>query len=151
MGKVKINGVTQRNGTLDIATTNLIEFADSLDALEWDSTEVDLEVNLPRLVRLAASGWANRILQLDISTTFGLNSGEYEIPLAVDLGTTWRVVKVLPFRLGLVVGGHQGFGYTGGVAVETEHFFLQFAGGSLGGLFSNATGAAGRFDLGFFF
>jgi hypothetical protein len=112
---------------------------------------VDVEVNLPRLVRFTASGWANRILQLDVSTSFGLNTGEYDLPLAVDLGTTWRFVRAFPLRVGVVAGGHGGLGYTGGVAVETGNFILQVAGGSLGGLFGNATGAAARLDLGFYF
>jgi hypothetical protein len=92
VGKVTIKNVVRRRGTLDVATTNLIEFSDSLDALEFDSTLVDVEVNLPRLVRFSASGWANRILQLDVSTSFGMNTGEYDLPLAIDLGTTWRYV-----------------------------------------------------------
>jgi hypothetical protein len=151
VGTVKIQNVVRRRGTFDVATTNLAEFSDSLDALEFDSTLVDVEVNLPRLMRFSASGWANRILQLDVSASFGLNTGEYELPLAVDLGTTWRFVNALPLRAGVVIGGHQGFGYTGGVAVEAGNFLLQFVGGSLGGMMGNATGYAGRFDLGFFF
>jgi len=151
IGTVTIDNVVRRIGELDVRTTNLSDFADSLDAFEWDSTVARAEVNLPRLARVSASGWANRILQLDVSASWGLNTGEYDMPLAVDLGSTWRLVRQLPIRLGVVVGGHQRFGYTGGIAVETGNFVLQFAGASLGGLFGGATGAAGRFDLGFFF
>ncbi len=151
IGTVTIENVVRRTGDLNVRTTDLIDFADSLDAFEWDSTLVNVEVNLPRLARVSASGWANRILQLDVSASWGLNTGEYDIPLAVDLGSTWRVVRQLPIRVGIVVGGHQRFGYTGGLAVETGNFVLQFAGASLGGLFGDARGAAGRFDLGFFF
>jgi len=151
VGKIKVLDVERRTARLDVVTSNLIEFADSLDALDWVTDTVDVEVNLPRLVRFSASGWANRILQLDVSTTFGLNTGEYDLPLAVDLGTTWRFVRAFPLRVGVVAGGHGGLGYTGGVAIETGNFILQVAGGSLGGLFGNATGAAGRLDLGFYF
>jgi hypothetical protein len=80
-----------------------------------------------------------------------MNTGEYDLPLAIDLGTTWRFVPSLPLRAGVVIGGLQGFGYTGGVAIEAGNMLLQFVGGSLGGMMGNATGYAGRFDLGFFF
>lgn len=151
IGKIKVFDVERRIARLDVVTSNLDEFADSLDALDWVKDTVDVEVNLPRLVRFSASGWANRILQLDVSASLGLKTGDYDLPLAVDLGTTWRFVRAFPLRVGVVVGGHGGFGYTGGVAVETGNFLLQLAGGSLGGLFGNATGAAGRLDLGFYF
>lgn len=151
IGKVTVRNVVRRQATFEVNTTNLIEFSDSLDALAWDSTLVDVEVNLPRLVRFSASAWANRILQLDLSTSFGLNTGEYDIPPAIEVGSTWRLVRSLPLRGGIVIGGRQGFGYTGGVAVETGNFLLQLVGGSFGGMAGDATGYAGRFDLGFFF
>ena len=73
------------------------------------------------------------------------------MPLAVDLYSTWRFVSSLPLRLGLVLGGHHGIGYTAGIGVETRYFYLQAMGGSYGGLFKQATGAAGLFELGVFF
>jgi hypothetical protein len=73
------------------------------------------------------------------------------MPLAVDLYSTWRFVNSLPLRAGLVLGGHHGIGYTAGIGVETRNFYLQAMGGSYGGLFANATGVAGLFELGVFF
>ncbi len=121
-----------------------------LEFFEVQALVNDVKVTLPRIVRFSASGWANAILQLDVSATMPV-SGEFDTPLAVDVGTTWRFLRQVPLRAGLVLGGRQGFGFTGGLGLETRNFFVVLAGGSLGGLFGNATGVAGRLELGFFF
>lgn len=78
-------------------------------------------------------------------------SGDFETPLTIDLGTTWRFIRTLPLRAGLILGGHQGLGYSGGIAIEGRNVFLQVAGQSLGGFFKNAKGAGARVDFGIFF
>jgi len=126
----------------------VVDVLDTLDLQIQDTAAV--EVTLPRLVRVAASAWANRILQLDLAATMPI-TGEFASPLSVDVGTTWRLVNAIPLRLGLVLGGHQGVGYNAGFAVEGRSFLFRVAGESLGGLFREATGAGGRFELGVFF
>lgn len=154
LGKVTVHRVATEKRRLRVRTNNLQEVLDSLDNFTSDSLAVkdtvDLEVKLPRIVRFTASAWANRILQVDLSATLP-TSGDFESPLAVDVNTTWRFIRTLPLRVGAVLGGHQGIGFTGGLAVEGRNLFLQIMGQSLGGLFRNATGAGGRFELGFFF
>ncbi len=151
LGKVTMSGLERRTLKVDLATTSLGEVNDVLDTLDLQLQEtVDRDVTLPTIVRFSGSAWANRILQLDVSATLPY-AGAFEIPLTVDLGSTWRLLRAVPLRLGVVVGGHQGLGYTAGIGVETRNFLLQFAAGSLGGLLKNASGAAGRFELGFFF
>ncbi len=151
IGSVTIRDVEYESLRFNIETTSLEELSDSLDVAEFVSDSfADTKVQLPRFVRLSASAWANRILQLDASATIPAG-GEFEMPLAVDLYSTWRFVNALPLRFGLVLGGHHGIGYTAGIGVETRHFYLQAMGGSYGGLFKNATGAAGLFELGVFF
>jgi len=160
LGKVTVNDVERTDWSFGVATTKIDDVLDSLDSdpvlsgvqLRDFSVRdtVDLDVTLPRIVRFSASAWANRILQLDVNTTLPF-SGEFDVPLTVDLNSTWRFVRTLPIRLGLVFGGHQGFGYTGGVAIEGRTFMLRFAGGSLGGFIRDATGVSGRFEMGFFF
>jgi len=78
-------------------------------------------------------------------------SGDFETPLTIDLGTTWRFIRTLPLRAGLILGGHHGLGYSGGFAIEGRNVFLQVAGQSLGGLLRNAKGAGARVDFGIFF
>ena len=78
-------------------------------------------------------------------------SGDFESPLIVDLGTTWRFVRSLPLRAGLILGGHQGLGYSAGIAIEGRNLFFQVAGQSLGGFFQKAKGAGARLDFGIFF
>ena len=151
LGTVTVERVERRRLTVDIATTSLDTVVDVLDTLDLqiqDTAAVD--VTLPRLVRVAASAWANRILQLDLAATMPI-TGEFASPLSVDVGTTWRLVNAIPLRLGLVLGGHQGVGYNAGFAVEGRSFLFRVAGESLGGLFREATGAGGRFELGVFF
>ncbi|MDH3568941.1 MAG: hypothetical protein OER89_02025, partial [Gemmatimonadota bacterium] len=87
---------------------------------------------------------------LDMSATVPLG-GDFQIPLAVDLWSTWRLVPAVPLRLGLVLGGSTGIGYTAGIGVETRNLLLQVMGGSFGGWFNDAKGAAARFELGVFF
>jgi hypothetical protein len=152
VGNVTIHHVETENKRFKVETTNFQEVKDSLDS--FDSTSVkttgDLQIKLPRIVRFTASSWANRILQIDVSATLPVH-GDFESPLAVDVGTTWRFVRTLPLRAGVVLGGDQGIGFTGGLAVEGRNMYLQLMGQSLGGLFRNATGGGARFELGTFF
>jgi hypothetical protein len=151
VGSVTIRRVEFESLRFNIATTSLEEFSDSLDVVEFVGDSVAEEkVTLPRILRLTASAWANRILQIDASATIPAG-GDFETPLTVDLASTWRFVNALPLRFGLVLGGHHGIGYTAGVGVETRSFYLEVMGGSYGGLFKKATGAAGLFELGVFF
>lgn len=151
LGGVTVDRFERRTLRVDVATTSLDSLLDVLDTLDMAVRDtVSRSVDLPRIVRFSASAWANRILQLDLAATLPA-SGEFRAPLAVDLGTTWRLVPTLPLRLGLVLGGHQGLGYSAGFGVETRRFLLRVAGESLGGLFRNARGAGGRFELGVLF
>jgi hypothetical protein len=148
---VTISEVEYETLNFSVETTTLEELTDSLDNADFVTDSIaEAKVTLPRIVRLSASAWANRILQLDVSATLPAG-GEFEMPLAVDLYSTWRFVNALPLRLGLVLGGHHGIGYTAGIGVETRNFYLQAMGGSYGGLFKDATGVAGLFELGVFF
>jgi hypothetical protein len=151
VGAVSIGEVERRTATLDVQTTDLEEVGDVLDTLELrlqDTTNIT--VTLPRIARLSASAWANRILQLDLIGTLPFGS-DFDLPATVDVWSTWRFIPTVPLRAGLVFGGHQGVGFSGGLGVETRNFFFNVAGRSLGGLFSNATGASARLDLGVFF
>ena len=154
LGNVSIEGVERRVATVDVQAPSLDDVVDILfdpDTLSFDVREtVDVTVSVPRFARFAASAWANSILQLDFALTTALAS-EFETPPMVEAGTTFRFVRILPLRVGLLMGGHQGTGVTAGFGVEGRRFLLRFSGASLGGLFSSATGAAGRFELGFFF
>jgi len=151
VGSVTIRQVEFETLRFNVATTSLEEFSDSLDVVDFVSDSVAEEkVTLPRFFRLSASAWANRILQIDASATIPAG-GDFEAPLTVDLGSTWRLVNALPLRFGLVLGGHHGIGYTAGMGVETRSFYLELMGGSYGGLFKKATGVAGLFELGVFF
>jgi hypothetical protein len=152
IGKVTVNDLVHRQLSFNVNTTSLQEVSDSLDAATFDTLGVaeSVEVTLPRIVRFAASGWANRILQLDIATTLPVE-GEFDQPLQVELGSTWRFLNSLPLRAGVVLGAHQGIGYTGGFGLETPNLLFRVTGSSLGGWFRGAKGAAGRFELGFFF
>ncbi len=160
IGKLTIWNVELSDWSFNVQSTDLEEVLDSLDAYP-DSSDVqfrdfevrdtvDLEVTLPRIVRFSASAWANRILQLDVSTTLPV-TGDFAAPLTVDLGSTWRFSRTLPIRFGLVYGVDQGLGYTGGIAVEGRNFLMRFAAGSLGGFVKNAKGSSARFEWGFFF
>jgi hypothetical protein len=151
LGKVTVDGVERSTLAFSVATTDLGEVVDSLDTADFivqDTTSVS--VSLPRVLRFSAGAWANRYLQLDASASLPIG-GDFDVPVAVDLWSTWRFMPILPIRLGLVLGGTGGIGYTAGLGVETRHFYLGMLGGSFGGLFKDATGVAGRFELGVFF
>jgi hypothetical protein len=154
LGSVTVPDVVRDTASLIVATADPLfstEFADSLDAMNFvlDDT-VDVNVKLPQIVRFSAGAWANAILQLDVAATLPVN-GDFETPLTVDLGTTWRFMRSLPLRAGVILGGHQGLGFSGGFALEGRNVLFQVAGQSLGGLFRNAKGAGVRVDLGMFF
>ena len=151
VGSVTVEGVERRELQFSVAATDLEEISDSLDGATFDIVDtVEVKVRLPRVVRVSAGAWANAFLQLDAAASIPAG-GDFELPLAVDLWSTWRFVPALPLRLGLTLGGAAGVGYTAGLGVETRHFYLDLLGGSFGGLFENATGVAGRFALGVFF
>lgn len=151
LGSVTVERVERRIFQLDVATTLLDSVIQALEDAEFVIRDtIDLDVTLPRIVRFGASVWANRILQLDISATLPVG-GDFPRPFAVDVGSTWRFVRTLPLRVGLVLGDNQGVGFSGGIAIEGRTIFLQIAGQSLGGLFKQASGVAGRFELGLFF
>ncbi|MBI4420018.1 MAG: hypothetical protein HY560_04265 [Gemmatimonadetes bacterium] len=156
IGSVTVPGVERSSARFNVSTTKLQEVSDSLDAADFTVQDtVPIKVTLPKVVRFTASSWANRILQIDLSATLPVSAdpvtGGFEVPLVVDLQTTWRFLRTLPLRAGLVLGGNQGIGYTGGIAIEGRNMFFQLAGQSLGGLFKKATGVGGRLELGFFF
>ncbi len=151
LGAVTVERVERRTLQFSAQSTDLTEVSDSLDATEFVVQDtVNVDVTLPRIVRFSASAWANRILQLDITATMPV-SGEFESSLAVDIGSTWRLLRTVPLRAGLLLGGNQGVGYTAGIGIESRNLLLTLAAGSLGGLFSEGKGASARFDLGFFF
>ena len=49
------------------------------------------------------------------------------------------------------IGGAEGFGFSGGLAIEARTMFLQIGAQSLGGFLKNAKGAGLRLELGLFF
>ena len=154
LGSLTVPNVVRDTASLIVATADPLfsgELADSLDAMNFvlDDT-VDVNVKLPQIIRFSAGAWANAILQLDVAATLPVN-GDFETPLTIDLGTTWRFVRSLPLRAGLILGGHQGLGYSAGFALEGRNVLFQVAGQSLGGLFRNAKGAGVRVDFGIFF
>ncbi len=152
LGSVTIQGVQRETISFGVASSSLEEVSDSIDAAQSQVQGIDNEVDLtlPRIVRFSASAWANRILQLDAAATLPV-SGEFDSPLFLEFGSTWRLVNTLPVRAGVVLDGRQGIGYVGSVGVEARNFLLRVTGGSMGGLFRNAKGAVGRLEFGFFF
>ena len=143
--------VSRRSDSLSVATTNLDDLRESFDSLDFDVRDsVEMSVVLPRVARAAASVWANSILQLDFAAT-GSVGGDMDLPFVFDIGSTLRFVRWIPLRAGVILGGRQGTGYSGGIAIETRNFLLQVSGQSLGGFLQEATGFGGRFDFGFFF
>lgn len=151
--KVTVHRVETSADTFKVNSTSITEVKDSLDSFDPannNKTTGDLQVAVPRIVRFTASAWANRILQLDVSATLPVH-GDFESPLAVDVGTTWRFIRTIPLRAGVVLGGDQGVGFTGGLAIEGRNMIMEFMGQSLGGLFKNATGVGGRVEFGVFF
>lgn len=147
---LSVHRVETKSQTLNVQTANIQDVKDALDTVPTITDTVDVAVKLPRIVRFTASSWANRILQIDVSATLPIR-GDFQTPLAVDVGTTWRFVRTFPLRAGVVLGGDQGIGFTGGVAIEGRNMFLQLMGQSLGGLFRSATGVGARLELGTFF
>ena len=149
IGTTTIKQLERDSASIFVATADpLNDLVDALDALSFETRDtVDVDVRLPRIVRFTASAWANRILQVDLSTTMPVG-GEFETPLIMDVGTTWRFLKNLPLRAGLIIGGHQGLGYSGGFAFEARNMLFQVAGQSLGGFLKQAKGAGARFDFG---
>ena len=149
--KVTVDDLLHEQFSFNVSTTSLQEVSDSLDAAVFDTVGIEsVEVRLPRVVRVSASGWANRILQLDIAATL-TSEGQFEEALQVELGSTWRLLNSLPLRAGVLLGGHQGIGYTGGFGIEARNLLFRVTGSSLGGFFRTAKGAAARVELGFFF
>ncbi len=152
LGSVSIPNVERDTASLFVATNDpRDDLPDAFDAMQFEFADsVDADVKLPQIIRFSAGAWANRILQVDVVATMPV-SGDFETPLTMDLGTTWRFVRHFPLRVGLILGGHQGLGYSGGFALEGRNVFFQVAGQSLGGLFRNAKGAGARVDFGIFF
>jgi hypothetical protein len=151
IGKVTVEAAERRMLSFSVASTDLAEIADSLDTADFEVQDTTaVKVSLPRTLRFSAGAWANRYLQLDASASVPVG-GDFDLPLAVDLWSTWRFTPILPLRLGLALGGSHGIGYTAGLGLELRNVSLQALGGSFGGLFKNATGFAGRFELGVFF
>ncbi len=161
IGSVDVNAVERRDANINVSEPTLervidiLTFSDPLtlqDTLSFDvrDTLAVVNVNLPKLFRFTVSAWANRILQIDLAATAPV-TGEFDTPAVVDLGTTWRFIRTIPLRIGIVLGGPQGVGFTGGFGIEGRRFYLQAIGASLGGAFRGATGTAGRFELGLFF
>jgi len=152
LGSVSIPNVARDTASLSMATNDpRDDLPNAFDALNFEVADtVDVDVKLPQIIRFSAGAWANRILQLDVAATMPV-SGDFETPLTIDFGTTWRFLRTLPLRAGLILGGHQGLGYSAGFAIEGRNMFFQVAGQSLGGLLRNAKGAGARFDFGIFF
>ena len=152
LGSVKIPNVERDTASFVVATNDpRDDLPAAFDSLNFASAgPMEVAVRLPQIIRFSVGAWANRILQVDMAATMPV-SGDFETPLTMDLGTTWRFVRHLPLRVGLILGGHQGLGYSGGFALEARNVFFQVAGQSLGGLFRNAKGAGARFDFGIFF
>ena len=161
IGSVDVDAVERRDADINVSEPTLervidiLTFSDPItlqDTLSFDvrDTLAVVEVDLPKLFRFTVSAWANRILQIDLAATAPV-TGEFDTPAVVDLGTTWRFIRLIPLRIGIVLGGPQGVGYTGGIGIESRRLYLQAAAGSLGGAFRGATGSAGRFEFGIFF
>ena len=155
IGSVNIEHVEISSAGINVNTTSLQEVMDSVSAADsagFTVRDADATVNLtlPRIVRFTASAWANRILQIDLSTTLPI-TGDFETPLAVDIGTTWRFIRTLPLRAGMSIGGTEGIGFSGGLAIEGRTMFFQLGAQSLGGLFRQAKGVGVRVEFGLFF
>ncbi len=155
IGSVDVEKVEIASAGLNVTSTRLQDVKDAVDTVDFKvrslaDSAATVHLTLPRVIRFTASAWANRILQIDLSSTMPV-TGDFETPLAVDIGTTWRFIRTLPLRVGMSIGGAEGIGFSGGLAVEGRTMFFQLGGQSLGGLFSQAKGAGARLELGFFF
>ncbi|MDH5803538.1 MAG: hypothetical protein OEZ54_00035 [Gemmatimonadota bacterium] len=152
VGTLTIPDVERATPSIEFVTPDLVQFADSAEiTLLFNPTDtLDVVVEMPRIVRFSTSAWANDILQIDFSGTLPI-TGDFETPLVVDIGTTWRFSSTFPLRIGMVLGGHQGIGYTAGFTTETRNSFLQVGAQTLGGWLGKGRGVGVRADLGFFF
>jgi len=152
IGSVEVSNVEIQTASLNVTSTRLQDVQDALDTAGFkvQNPNATVQMDLPRIVRFTASAWANRILQIDMSTTLPV-TGDFESPLAVDIGTTWRFIRTLPLRAGMSIGGTEGLGFSGGVAIEGRTMFFQLAGQSLGGFMKNAKGVGARLEFGLFF
>ncbi len=161
LGSVTATGLTEERWSTSVSTTNLKDAIDSLDVADFveTATNVERKVRLPRVVRFVGSAWANRILQIDASLTLPARNQRvdassppvFDNGVIVGLGTTWRLINWFPLHAGVEINGRTGLGYTAGFGIEARNLLLRVHGASLGGWLSNGTGAAGRFELGFFF
>ena len=151
IGTVTVENLEQQTKSFQVNSTHVAEVLDSLDTgfAVVDTTSVELK--LPRIIRFAASAWANNILQLDVSARLKTTGTVFEYPFEGELGTTWRFVRQLPLRVGLIVGGAQDIGFSGGIGLETRNLFFTVAGRTVGGFLTEGTGGAARLELGFFF
>lgn len=152
IGSIDVANVEYATASLNINTTSVTGAKDQVDSLDFvvQDSNATVSLTLPRVVRFGASAWANRILQIDLSTTMPV-TGDFATPLAVDIGTTWRFIRTLPLRAAMSIGGAEGFGFSGGLAIEARTMFLQIGAQSLGGFLKNAKGAGLRVELGLFF
>jgi hypothetical protein len=161
IGTVTVDNLERSTWEFQVETTALAEVLDSLDSdLATDGVQfkdltvqdtVSREVKVPRIIRFAASAWANRFLQLDVSARLKTTGQVFEYPFEGELGTTWRFIRQLPLRAGLIVGGAQDIGFSAGLGLETRNLFLTLAGRTVGGFLAQGTGVAARLELGFFF
>jgi hypothetical protein len=151
LGSVTVESLEQRTKTFAVASSHITEVLDSLDTGFTVVDTVSVELKLPRVIRFAASAWANNILQLDVSARLKTTGTVFEYPFEGELGTTWRFIRQLPLRAGLIVGGSQDIGFSGGIGLETRNLFLTVAGRTIGGFLAEGTGVAARLELGFFF
>ncbi len=161
LGNVTVDNLELQTWSFGVTSTDLNQVLDSLDVDPTDDVfemkgfevqdTVSREVKLPRLIRFAVSGWANRILQLDMSARLATSGEFFEYPFEAELGTTWRFIPKLPLRAGVIVGGRQNLGFSAGLGLETRNLFLALAARTIGGFLDQGTGAAGRLELGFFF
>lgn len=161
LGTVTVENLERETWEFQVNSTDIAEVLDSLDSdLATDGVQfkdfvvqdtVSQDVKLPRIIRFAASAWANRILQLDASVRLETSGEFFEYPMEGELGTTWRFINQLPLRVGVIVGGRQDLGFSAGLGLETRNLFLALAGRTISGFLDQGTGAAGRLELGFFF
>ena len=152
IGTVKVSHVEVATAGLNVNSTRLQDVKDAVDTVNFivRDSSATVSLTLPRVVRFTASAWANRILQIDMSTSLAV-TGDFETPLAVDIGTTWRFIRTLPLRAGMSIGGTEGIGFSGGLAIEGRTTFFQVAAQSLGGFMKNAKGVGARVEFGLFF
>jgi hypothetical protein len=90
------------------------------------------------------------MLQLDAIVSLPI-TGDFQTPLTVEFGSTWRFVRTIPLRAGLVFGRTQGLGYSAGFGIEGRNMLLRVSAQSLGGFMRNARGAGVQVAFGTFF